>query len=86
MTNDNDFNDYREEEGQYRHAKRLERALVNRDPFYPNELHEQDVKDEQEEVLRCMECGIEVDESSEYFAEWGTCTSYCYGKLVGVYV
>lgn len=48
MRNDNDDNDYREEEGQRRHAKRLERALFNRDPFYPNELHEQDVKDEQE--------------------------------------
>jgi hypothetical protein len=33
----------------------------------------------------CRECGKELDQSSEYHQEWGTCSSYCYGKLVGVH-
>lgn len=36
--------DYEREEGERRLQRQYERALANRDPFYPPELHEQDVR------------------------------------------
>ncbi|WP_156158226.1 hypothetical protein [Gordoniibacillus kamchatkensis] len=43
MINDNDLNDYVEEEGQLRRQRKIERMIVNRDPYYPPEYHREDV-------------------------------------------
>jgi hypothetical protein len=39
---------------------------------------------EAEEFI-CDECGKELSKDDEYHKKWGTCNSYCYGKMVGVY-
>ena len=41
---ENGRNDYEREEGERRVQRAYERALSARDPFYPPELHEQDVR------------------------------------------
>lgn len=44
MRNDNDDLDYKQEEREIRQERAYQRALINQDPFYPPELHEQDVR------------------------------------------
>lgn len=44
MRNDNDDLDYAREEGAYRFGQKLQRMLINNDPFYPQSYHEQDVR------------------------------------------
>ncbi|MNW33542.1 hypothetical protein D3C74_105060 [compost metagenome] len=37
--------------------------------------------------LHCVECGGKLKPwGDEYHWRYGTCNSYCYGKMVGVYV
>lgn len=44
MRNDNDDMEYEREEGERRLLRDFQRALSARDPFYPPELHEDDVR------------------------------------------
>lgn len=51
------------------------------------DLSEEDLKKIEEEFSVCQECQKPLDrENDEYHRTWGTCNSYCYGKMVGVYV
>lgn len=45
MRNDeNGWQDYEQEEREIRQERAYQRALIKRDPFYPPELHQQDVR------------------------------------------
>lgn len=37
------------------------------------------------DILHCEQCGGKLDLKNEYHRAYGTCSSHCYGKLVGVY-
>lgn len=38
-----------------------------------------------DEEFVCEECGKPLSKDDEYHVKWGTCGTYCYGKMVGVY-
>lgn len=45
-----------------------------------------DSPETEEDLNNCDSCGKPLDrENNEYHRTYGTCDSYCYGKLVGVY-